>query len=110
KLEHHTTANGLRSDKSIFLGFDSRGWLWSGTDHGVDVFDRARWRHYGKSDGLIWDDCNSNAFFAGPDGAVWVGTSKGLSRFRPLSTPAPTVPPQVVITQVKFGGQQVDTG
>jgi signal transduction histidine kinase/ligand-binding sensor domain-containing protein/ActR/RegA family two-component response regulator len=105
KLEHFTTANGLRSDKSIFLGFDARGWLWSGSDHGIDVFDRTHWRHYGKSDGLIWDDCNTNAFFADQNGAVWVGTSRGLSRFRPLATPLPSVPPQVVFTSIKFGDQ-----
>jgi signal transduction histidine kinase/ligand-binding sensor domain-containing protein/CheY-like chemotaxis protein len=105
RLEHFTSASGLRSDKSIFLGFDARGWLWAGSDHGVDVFDRVRWRHYGKSDGLIWDDCNSNAFLADRDGAVWIGTSRGLSRFRPLASPPPSVPPSVVFTTVKFGDQ-----
>ncbi len=108
KLEQFTTANGLRSDKSIFLGFDGRGWLWSGSDHGLDVFDRVRWRHYGKTDGLIWDDCNSNAFFSDKSGAVWVGTSRGLSRFRPLTTPPPSVPPPVVFTAVKFGDEAVE--
>jgi len=108
KLEHFTAGGGLRSDKSIFLSFDSRGWLWAGSDHGVDVFDRIRWRHYGRSDGLIWDDCNSNAFLADGDGGIWIGTSRGLSRFRPLSTPPASVPPPVVFTSVKFGEQPVD--
>ena len=57
-----TQANGLRSDKTLFLPFDARGWLWVGTDHGVDVFDRTRWRHYGRSDGLIWDDLQYQRF------------------------------------------------
>jgi signal transduction histidine kinase/ligand-binding sensor domain-containing protein/CheY-like chemotaxis protein len=109
KLEHFNTTSGLRSDKSIFLGFDARGWLWAGSDHGVDVFDRVRWRHYGKSDGLIWDDCNSNAFLADRDGAIWIGTSRGLSRFRPLASPPPSVPPSVVFTTVKFGDQSPNT-
>ncbi|HEV1283840.1 MAG TPA: two-component regulator propeller domain-containing protein, partial [Bryobacteraceae bacterium] len=108
KMESYTQANGLRSDKTLFLQIDARGWLWVGTDHGVDVFDRARWRHYGRSDGLAWDDCNSNAFFADSDGGVWVGTSRGLSRFRPADTPAPNVPPPVVLTQVKLGGKTAD--
>ncbi len=108
KLEHFTVASGLRSDKSLFLGFDERGWLWAGSDHGVDVFDRTRWRHYGRSEGLIWDDCNSNAFMADSDGSVWNGTSRGLSRFTPMSTPAPTIPPPVVFTSVKLGDQMVD--
>jgi signal transduction histidine kinase/ligand-binding sensor domain-containing protein/CheY-like chemotaxis protein len=108
KLEHFTTGSGLRSDKSIFLGFDGRGWLWAGSDHGVDVFDRTRWRHFGKAAGLIWDDCNTNAFLSDQGGAVWVGTSRGLSRYRPLASPAPSVPPRVVFTAVKLGDQTID--
>ncbi len=107
-IEHFNTGNGLRSNKSIFLGFDARGRLWAGSDHGVDVFDRTVWRHYGRSDGVIWDDCNSNAFMAESTGDVWLGTSRGLSRFRPLPSPVPSVPPPVVFTSVKFGDQAVD--
>ena len=108
KIESFTQLNGLRSDKTLFLLFDARGWLWVGTDHGVDVFDRARWRHYGRSDGLIWDDCNSNASFADADGSVWIGTSRGLSRFHPTKIPAPNIPPPVVFTTIKLGDQIVD--
>ncbi len=108
RLEHFTTSTGLRSDKSLFLGFDARGWLWAGSDHGVDVFDRTRWRHYGRSDGMIWDDCNTNGFMADADGGVWVGTSRGLSQFRPVASSAASVPPPVVFTSVKFGDQSVD--
>ena len=104
----YTTANGLRSDKTLFLGFDAAGRLWVGTDHGVDIFDRAAntWRHMGRSDGLIWDDCNSNAFLMDGTG-VWVGTSRGLSRYQPSPTLAPNVPPPVVFTSVRFGDKDV---
>jgi len=109
RIEHFTTGNNaLHSDKSIFLGFDRRGWLWVGTDHGVDVFDRKSWRHFGRSDGLIWDDCNTNAFLAGDDGAVWIGTSRGLSRFEPQPVPPPSIAPQVVFTSVTLGGTPLD--
>ncbi len=108
KIDNFNTASGLRSNKSIFLGFDANGWLWAGSDHGADVFDHTRWRHYGKSDGLMWDDCNSNAFMADAQGGVFIGTSRGLSRFRPLESPTPAVPPPVVFTSVKFGDQGVD--
>src|SRR5579863_8302864 len=107
QASHVTAANGLSSDKPLFLGFDARGRLWTGTDHGVDVFDHIAWRHYGRSDGLIWDDCNSNAFFAEPDGGTWIGTSRGLSRFHP-ELPPPNVPPPVVFTSVKLGDRQID--
>jgi len=109
KAEDFTTANGLRSNKSIFLEFDRRGWLWVGTDHGVDVFDRARWRHFGRSDGLIWDDCNTNAFLAAAEGSVWVGTSRGLSRFEPQPIPHSSIAPRVVFTSVVSGGTPLKT-
>jgi signal transduction histidine kinase/ligand-binding sensor domain-containing protein/DNA-binding NarL/FixJ family response regulator len=108
QFEHFNSTNALKSDKTLFLGRDARGWLWVGTDRGVDVYDRTRWRHLGRSDGLIWDDTNTNAFLAEPGGSVWIGTSRGLSRFQPRATPIPAVPPPVVFTSVKLGGQEVD--
>ena len=102
EVTNYTMASGLRSDKTLFLGFDAGGRLWVGTDRGVDVFDHAVWRHYGRSDGLIWGDCNTNAFFAEPAG-VWIGTSRGLSRFHAAAAAPPNVPPTVVFTSVKFG-------
>ncbi len=107
-VEHFTQQQGLRSDKVLFIGFDQNKWMWVGTDHGADVWDRTRWRHFGKSDGLIWDDCNSNAFRADADGAVWIGTSRGLSQYRP-STLVPTAfPPPVVFTSARFGANLAD--
>jgi signal transduction histidine kinase/ActR/RegA family two-component response regulator/streptogramin lyase len=107
QTEHFDASSGLRSDKTIFLGFDASGALWAGTDHGVDVFDGTRWRHFGRSDGLIWDDCNSNAFLMDQD-RLWIGTSRGLSRYQPRATPLAPVPPPVVITSVRFGNEYMD--
>ena len=107
EVTDYSMVNGLRSDKTLFLGFDPDGRLWVGTDRGVDVFDHAAWRHYGRSDGLIWGDCNTNAFFAESSG-VWIGTSRGLSRFHSAAVAPPNVPPTVVFTSVKFGDLEGD--
>jgi signal transduction histidine kinase/ligand-binding sensor domain-containing protein/CheY-like chemotaxis protein len=106
-VEHVTSSgtSGLRSDKSMFLGYDGQGRLWAGTDRGADVFDQTRWHHFGRSDGLISDDCNSQAFLATEDG-VWIGTSRGLARFQQRMVPLPEVPPTVVFTSVRFGGME----
>ena len=114
RVTNYTTANGLRSEKTLFLAFDTVGRLWIGTDHGVDVFDRtvsgdAAWRHFGRSDGLIWDDCNSNAFLMDSDGGVWIGTSRGLSLYKASVAPPPNVPPPVVFTSVKFGERNTES-
>jgi len=90
-----------------FLKYDARGRLWVGTQHGVDVWDGARWTHYDMNDGLVWDDCDTNGFAQGPDGAIWIGTSGGLSRFKPLPRQAPDVPLKVVFTRLAVGQNDV---
>ena len=107
EMQHFNAGTGMASDKSIFLGFDARGQLWAGSDHGVDVLEGQRWEHYGRADGLIWDDCNTNAFYVGESG-IWVGTSRGISRFVPRKEPLPGVPPPVVFTSIRFGDKLVD--
>jgi signal transduction histidine kinase/ligand-binding sensor domain-containing protein/CheY-like chemotaxis protein len=110
RVTHFGKSDGLRSEKSIFLGVDAHGEIWSGTDIGVDVLDNGHWRHYGHGDGLIWDDCNSKAFFAEPNGVVWIGTSRGLSRFH-LSPMAPQPkPPRLVLTSLRLGDRELNPG
>ncbi len=103
RIEHFSIETGLASDKVRFLGVDKRGWLWSGSDNGTDVFDGASWRHFGSSDGMPWDYCNSNAFFTSADGSVWIGTTKGLARFNLAAVQAPDLPPMVLLTSVELG-------
>jgi len=88
---------------------DALGRIWAGTDHGVDVWDGRRWSHYGMSDGLIWENCSQNAFAAEPDGAVWIGTSGGLSRFKPRLSQNVEAPIKVVFTKLSVGGTDVSS-
>jgi diguanylate cyclase (GGDEF)-like protein len=90
-----------------FLDFDATGRLWVGTQRGVDMWDGAHWSHYDMQDGLAWDDCNLNSFAAEPDGTVWIGTSGGLSRFKPRPHSSPDAPPEVVFTRLAMGETDV---
>ena len=100
--------NGLSSDNAMTVGSDSRGWIWVETDRGVDVLrPGSGWRHYGQSDGLIWDDCDGRAFLGGDDGAVWIGTSKGVSRFQPFERHYGTGGPPVAITAIHAGSHEI---
>jgi diguanylate cyclase (GGDEF)-like protein len=90
-----------------FIEPDTLGHMWAGTDHGVDMWDGARWSHYGMSDGLVWDNCSQNAFAAEPDGTVWIGTSGGLSRFKPSLRKSPETPIKVVFSELLMGGTDV---
>jgi diguanylate cyclase (GGDEF)-like protein len=90
-----------------FLNSDSNGRLWAGTEHGVDMWNGSRWSRYDMSDGLAWNDCNLNAFAEEADGTIWIGTSGGLSRFRPHPRAALEGPPQVVFTSLMMGQTDV---
>jgi diguanylate cyclase (GGDEF)-like protein len=105
-----TTANGLVSNKVVLVGGDAAGRLWMGTGSGGDVFARdwSRVRSFGKLDGLISEDLDQNAFLAEPDGTVWLGSSRGLIRYREAASPAPRPDPTIVITEVRTGNRRLD--
>jgi diguanylate cyclase (GGDEF)-like protein len=117
-IDHvHPRANGLAVDREVqrpgtsglvyFLGFDVLGRLWAGTEHGVDAWNGARWTHYDIGDGLVWNDCDLNAFAADPNGTVWIGTSGGLAHFSPQLPQLPAEPLRVVFTSLLMGGNDV---
>jgi signal transduction histidine kinase/ligand-binding sensor domain-containing protein/AmiR/NasT family two-component response regulator len=108
EIRHFSKKDGLPSDYALFLGQDARRQIWVGTDYGVAVWAGGKWIVYTHEDGLVWDDCAANAFWAEPDGTVWIGTLKGLSRFRPGSGLSPPPAPPAAITSAKFGKYTAD--
>jgi signal transduction histidine kinase/CheY-like chemotaxis protein/streptogramin lyase len=105
----YTDKSGLRSNQAIFVKIDRRGWVWYGSDHGVDLLRGGVWRHYGQQDGLIWDDCDTHAFYEDADGSVWIGTSRGLAHFRPKLTTAQPAGPRVEFSLFQLGDATPDT-
>lgn len=95
--------------KAVFLGLDAGGKLWVGTPFGINVYPRqGEPFHYGRSDGLVSDDMDQNAFFAEPDGTVWIGTSRGLVWLTPGTSSAKRLPPPVVLLEAWAGGRPLD--
>jgi signal transduction histidine kinase/CheY-like chemotaxis protein len=76
-------ADASSVDVTAFHGFDVLGRLWRGTANGVSVLDGGIWTDMSMEDGLIWNDCDGEAFWADSDGSVWIGTSGGLAHYRP---------------------------
>jgi len=70
-------------DVTAFHGFDAAKRLWRGSANGVSVLIGGKWRYLSMEDGLIWNDTDGQAFWADPDGSVWIGTSGGLAHYRP---------------------------
>jgi signal transduction histidine kinase/ligand-binding sensor domain-containing protein/ActR/RegA family two-component response regulator len=103
-VRHFGPKDGMRAAKTYFLRFDGRGWLWVGTDMGVDRYDGRVWRHLDKTDGLAVNDCDHNAFFDDQDGSAWIGTSKGLTHFlHPATAAATPADAPVVLTWLRLG-------
>ncbi|MGA8503026.1 MAG: EAL domain-containing protein, partial [Candidatus Sulfotelmatobacter sp.] len=113
----HLKRGGLAVEKGVqrpgtdglvyFLEFDASGRLWAGTERGVDMWNGSRWSHYDTSDGLAWNDCDLNGFAEEADGTIWIGTSGGLSQFKPRPRLTPELPIQVVFTKLVVGGKDV---
>ncbi len=98
----------LASDLVVSLGTDTRGWVWIGGDHGVDIFDGHGWRRYTQSDGLVWNDIAEKAFWTDPDGSQWIGTGGGLSHL--LSMRTPSAPPVPLFAWANFGRSDLLSG
>jgi signal transduction histidine kinase/AmiR/NasT family two-component response regulator/streptogramin lyase len=105
-VTHYTEHNGLRSNKSYFIGSSRTPYVWIGTDRGIDAFYQGTWSHYGRQEGLIWEDCDTNSVWPEDNGDVWIGTSRGISHFHPPKSISPEVPPKVLLTSVTFGSRE----
>ncbi len=97
------TAEASSAEVTDFHGFDARGNFWRGSANGASVLTGGSWKYFSMEDGLIWNDTDGEAFWADPDGSVWIGTSGGLSHYTPsggrLSGP-PAADPIVTSLQV----------
>jgi signal transduction histidine kinase/CheY-like chemotaxis protein/streptogramin lyase len=86
------SADASSVEVTAFHGFDAWGRLWRGSARGVSVLAGGSWRYLSTEDGLISNDTDGEAFFADPDGSVWIGASGGLAHYRPPSGGAPALP------------------
>ncbi len=101
-ITHFHAGQGPLTTFAYFLQHDARGRLWVGTDRGLESFDGQSWTHLDQRDGLVWDDTNAEAIWAEKDNSLWIGTSRGFSRYQPNTKPAePT--PLAVITDAQLG-------
>jgi diguanylate cyclase (GGDEF)-like protein len=98
---------GLASGKVYLVGEDARGQLWVGTGKGVDVVSERGSAHYGAGEGLVGEDCDSNAVLAEPDGSVLIGTTSGFSLFNGRDVAMRLEPPRAVLVEARLGRARV---
>jgi diguanylate cyclase (GGDEF)-like protein len=89
------------------ISFDQRGWMWVGTDRGVDVFNGHEWTGLTTEDGLVWDDTDALAFYPASDGSVWIGTSGGLSHILHPEKIFQPQPLTIEVNNARIGGTSI---
>ncbi len=107
---HERLGPQYASERFYSLTADHAGKLYAGTGNGVLTFDGRRWNHLDMGDGLVWDDCSSSAIVTDAEGAVWIGTSRGLSRYLPNPSLRRRFAPAVVVTATLAGGKALPEG
>ena len=75
------SADPQTADGTAFHGFDAFGNFWRGSTNGVSLLFGNKWTKFTTEDGLVWNDCDGEAFWPEPNGDVWLGTSGGLAHY-----------------------------
>ena len=103
-------ADPTSTSGTAFHGFDAFGNFWLGTSNGVRVLHGATWTAFTTEDGMASNDCDGEAFWADPDGSVWLGTSGGLVHYRSVNRIPPaavTANPTIVRLQIEDSARVV---
>jgi PAS domain S-box-containing protein len=109
QVENFDRSKGLISDRVNSTAFDRKGQLWILNDHGVAVRRGDTWVQFGRADGLIASGSTGRAFWAAADGAIWIGSERGLSRYEPPDTvEARAEPLRVKYSEVRIGQKTLD--
>jgi len=84
RFRHLGTEQGLSHDVVYGLVQDRRGFLWVGTEDGLDRYDGYEVVHYGEPEGLPGEDVS--CLTLGRDGSIWIGTwGQGVARLDPVT-------------------------
>jgi signal transduction histidine kinase len=100
-FNRYTEKQGLPNDSVFGILKDDQGFLWLTTNNGLAKFDlrTEEITVYDVTDGLQSNVFNSNAYFRGSDGTMYIGGINGFNTFKPEDIHSNPVTPQVAITR-----------
>ncbi|AOW11396.1 hypothetical protein EM308_13330 [Flavobacterium gilvum] len=95
---------GLPSDNILSITEDNDTNLWMGTDNGLVKYNRQLniFRSFNIQDGLPDNQFNTNSVFHDSQGRMFFGTYNGLVSFIPHNIQRNTIPPDVVLSNLKL--------
>jgi ligand-binding sensor domain-containing protein/signal transduction histidine kinase len=107
KFVNYSTEQELASDAVWAITEDDAGRIYLGTGKGLDQLDLAtgRIRHFGARDGLagaVISHCLKDR-----NGAIWVATTLGLSKFNPRAERGVDHPPPIYLSRAQVAGEDL---
>lgn len=126
KFKRFSARQGLNADVIGQILEDSQGRLWLGTHRGIFCVAKAALNAcadgkapsvdcvtYGRLDGLPtleFSDGYQPGCWRGQDGRLWFATVKGVVSVKPDAMPARSLPPPVIIEEVRLDGETASLG
>lgn len=103
-------SHGLNAGTVYFATFDASGDLWIGTSKGVNQLDaeayrmagEKRIRAFGKEDGIVGVETNTNAATVDHQGRLWFGTIDAMIHYDASSKPRNKTAPPIEVTGVRL--------
>ncbi|MCE3228119.1 MAG: signal transduction histidine kinase [Bacteroidetes bacterium] len=106
-----TEADGLNSEKVYSIEFaEGHRALWIGTNQGINKLNLKKFLEtgkieitaYGKLQGFMGVECNSNGIWEDKDGTLWFGTISGLVKHEPFNLKKNTQQNSTVLQNIKL--------
>lgn len=87
RFQHWNVEDGLSSNSVLCVGQDTSGFMWFGTQEGLNRFDGYSFKvfHHLSSDSLSISSNHINTIFFDKRSRMWVGTDNGLNLFDPTT-------------------------
>ncbi len=87
QTRHFYTSDQLSSNQITQICQDSAGYVWIGTEYGLNKYDGYRFTTYLNSEGIETSIQSNNvaSMFVDSHGRLWAGTGKGLSYYNPAN-------------------------
>ncbi|WP_452219994.1 two-component regulator propeller domain-containing protein [Lacinutrix salivirga] len=118
---NYTNFKKLKGDKKLLseniyqLIFDAEGYLWSGTERGVDKIELTQDNtindvfHFKRNDGFLGIETCLNAVDIDQKGHLWFGTIYGLTEYIPSKTKAVRLKPELHFSSIKIDYKSIDS-
>ena len=108
-------AKALSSENVYQLIFDNQGYLWVGSERGVDKIELNKDSEivdvffFGRNDGFLGIETCLNAVDKDDNGHLWFGAINGLTEYRPADVSLNPKKPKLFLEDVKVAYKSVDT-